>query len=65
VRDHTRCILCYKCVERCGAGCVLDVHVQGGAIVQVTSPLASTVTEGYDCIKGRFGFGFVTDAARR
>jgi predicted molibdopterin-dependent oxidoreductase YjgC len=49
----------------CGVGCVLELHVQDGTIVKVASPLDSTVTEGHLCIKGRFGFDFVTDAARR
>jgi len=49
----------------CGVGCVLDVHVQAGAIVKVTSPLDSTVTSGHLCIKGRFGFDFVTGGPRR
>jgi len=47
----------------CGVGCVLDVHVQDGAIVKVDSPLDSSVTSGHLCIKGRFGFDFVRGAA--
>jgi len=43
----------------CGVGCTLALHVQDGAIVKVTSPLDSTVTEGHLCIKGRFGWQFV------
>jgi len=43
----------------CGVGCVLDLHVQDGDIVKVTSPLDSSVTDGHLCIKGRFGFQFV------
>jgi predicted molibdopterin-dependent oxidoreductase YjgC len=42
----------------CGVGCVLDLHVQDNAIVKVTSPFDSSVTEGHLCIKGRFGFEF-------
>jgi predicted molibdopterin-dependent oxidoreductase YjgC len=48
----------------CGVGCQLDVHVQDGAIVKVTSPLDSSVTGGHLCIKGRFGFDFVGAAPR-
>jgi len=43
----------------CGVGCALDLHVQDGDIVKVTSPLDSSVTDGHLCIKGRFGFQFV------
>jgi predicted molibdopterin-dependent oxidoreductase YjgC len=43
----------------CGVGCVLDLHVQDNAIVKVTSPMDSSVTDGHLCIKGRFGFQFV------
>jgi predicted molibdopterin-dependent oxidoreductase YjgC len=46
----------------CGVGCQLDVHVQDGAIVKVTSPLDSSITSGHLCIKGRFGFDFVSGA---
>lgn len=48
----------------CGVGCVLDVHVQDGDIVKVGSPMASSVTEGHLCIKGRFGFDFVAGPRR-
>ena len=48
----------------CGVGCQLDVHVQDGAIVTVTSPLDSSITTGHLCIKGRFGFDFVGGAPR-
>jgi NADP-reducing hydrogenase subunit HndD len=43
----------------CGVGCVLELHVQDDEIVNVTSPLASSVTGGHLCIKGRFGYAFV------
>ena len=45
----------------CGVGCALDLHVQDGSIVKVTSPADSSVTDGHLCIKGRFGFTFVGD----
>ncbi|HEY4119927.1 MAG TPA: 2Fe-2S iron-sulfur cluster-binding protein [Byssovorax sp.] len=44
----------------CGVGCVLDLHVQDNEVVKVTSPLDSSVTEGHLCIKGRFGFSFLS-----
>jgi predicted molibdopterin-dependent oxidoreductase YjgC len=43
----------------CGVGCSLELHVQDNAIVKVTSPMDSSVTDGHLCIKGRFGFAFV------
>ncbi len=43
----------------CGVGCNLDVHVQDGAIVKVTSPFDHDVTAGNLCIKGRFGWTHV------
>jgi NADP-reducing hydrogenase subunit HndD len=49
----------------CGVGCQLDLHVQDDAIVKVTSPLDSSVTEGHLCIKGRFGFEFVNERPGR
>ena len=48
----------------CGVGCTLDLHVQDNVIVKVTSPLDSAVTEGNLCIKGRFGFEFVSEGPR-
>ena len=49
----------------CGVGCALDLHVQDNAIVTVTSPLDSSVTDGHLCIKGRFGFQFVQNRGPR
>jgi predicted molibdopterin-dependent oxidoreductase YjgC len=42
----------------CGVGCNLELHVQDGRIVKVTSPLDHDVTRGNLCVKGRFGFEF-------
>ena len=43
----------------CGVGCNLELHVQDGEIVKVTSPQDHDVTSGHLCVKGRFGFEFV------
>ncbi len=43
----------------CGVGCNLELHVQEGQIVNVTSPDDHDVTRGNLCIKGRFGFQHV------
>ena len=48
----------------CGVGCAVTIHAQDDAIVKVTSPLDSTVTEGHLCIKGRFGFEFTNERRR-
>jgi predicted molibdopterin-dependent oxidoreductase YjgC len=46
----------------CGVGCTLTLHVQDGEIVKATSPLDNTITSGNLCIKGRFGWRFVSAA---
>ena len=43
----------------CGVGCNLELHVQDGEIVNVTSPEDHDVTLGNLCVKGRFGYEFV------
>jgi predicted molibdopterin-dependent oxidoreductase YjgC len=43
----------------CGVGCNVELHVQDGEIVNVTSPDDHDVTRGNLCVKGRFGFRFV------
>ena len=43
----------------CGVGCNLELHVQDGEIVKVTSPDDHDVTRGNLCVKGRFGFRHV------
>ena len=44
----------------CGVGCNLEMRVQDGAIVDVTSPLDHSVTSGHLCIKGRFGWQHIS-----
>jgi len=43
----------------CGVGCAVNLHVQEGEIVKVTSPLDNDITNGHLCVKGRFGWTFV------
>jgi len=43
----------------CGVGCNLELHVQEGSIVNVTSPDDHDVTRGNLCVKGRFGYEHV------
>jgi predicted molibdopterin-dependent oxidoreductase YjgC len=47
----------------CGVGCTLTLHVQDGEIVKATSPLDNAITAGNLCIKGRFGWSFVSAPA--
>jgi predicted molibdopterin-dependent oxidoreductase YjgC len=47
----------------CGVGCTLTLHVQDGEIVKATSPLDNAITEGNLCIKGRFGWRFVSTSS--
>ena len=48
----------------CGVGCNLELHVQDNEIVKVTSPDDHDVTRGNLCIKGRFGWQFVSERRR-
>src|SRR5690606_21561267 len=44
----------------CGVGCQLDLHVEDGRVVRVTSPSpGETVNDGNLCVKGRFAWEFV------
>ncbi len=44
----------------CGVGCQLDLHVEAGEVVRVTSPPpGETVNDGNLCIKGRFSYEFI------
>ncbi len=44
----------------CGVGCQLDLHVDGGKVVKVSSPPpGETVNDGNLCVKGRFAYEFI------
>lgn len=47
----------------CGVGCNLDLVVQDNRIVKVTSPLDHDVTSGHLCIKGRFGYEYLSGSS--
>jgi predicted molibdopterin-dependent oxidoreductase YjgC len=49
----------------CGVGCNVELHVQDGDVVNVTSPHDHDVTSGNLCVKGRFGFEFVQNRKER
>jgi predicted molibdopterin-dependent oxidoreductase YjgC len=44
----------------CGVGCTVTLHVQDGRIVKATSPTQDDTTHGNLCLKGRFGWQFVS-----
>ena len=48
----------------CGVGCTLAVHALGERISRVTSPLDAPANRGNLCVKGRFGFDYVTSPDR-
>jgi predicted molibdopterin-dependent oxidoreductase YjgC len=44
----------------CGVGCQMDLNVQDGKVIKVTSPApGETVNDGNLCIKGRFAYDFI------
>jgi predicted molibdopterin-dependent oxidoreductase YjgC len=47
----------------CGCGCNLTLHVSKDEVVRVTSR-PGTVNEGWLCVKGRFGYSFLTSPDR-
>jgi predicted molibdopterin-dependent oxidoreductase YjgC len=57
-QEVTRTVCSY-----CGVGCNLDIHTQDGNIVDVTSPMDHSVTLGNLCIKGRFGWAYVSSGS--
>ena len=48
----------------CGVGCGITLHVKDNEIVRVTSKETSAVNKGLLCVKGRFGYGFVSSPDR-
>ncbi len=47
----------------CGVGCNITLHVRRNEIIRVTSK-KDTLNEGWLCVKGRFGYGFVSHPER-
>jgi formate dehydrogenase alpha subunit len=58
-KTHTTCAYC-------GVGCQMDVHVQQNQIIKVSTPRmgAPSPNHGSLCIKGRFGYDFVSHPDR-
>jgi predicted molibdopterin-dependent oxidoreductase YjgC len=49
----------------CGVGCQLDLHVEDGEVVRVSSPPpGETVNDGNLCVKGRFSYEFIHHGER-
>jgi predicted molibdopterin-dependent oxidoreductase YjgC len=49
----------------CGVGCQLDLNVQDGKVVKVTSPPpGTTLNDGNLCVKGRFAYDFINHEER-
>src|SRR5674536_30800 len=44
----------------CGCGCQLDLHVIDNKVVEVTSPKMVGSGQGNLCVKGRFGYDFIS-----
>lgn len=58
--DESRQTVTRTVCSYCGVGCNLDLHTQDNQIVRVTSPHDHDVTLGNLCIKGRFGWSYVS-----
>jgi formate dehydrogenase major subunit len=48
----------------CGVGCDIEGHVEGNTIVKIGASADGYVSQGKLCIKGKYGFDFVTDPNR-
>ena len=48
----------------CGVGCNLEVHLRSDRITHVTSAPDSPVNQGWLCVKGRYGFDYVSSDER-
>jgi predicted molibdopterin-dependent oxidoreductase YjgC len=48
----------------CGCGCQMDLHVLGNEVVSVTGRDDPGVNQGSLCVKGRFGYEFISSDER-
>jgi formate dehydrogenase alpha subunit len=48
----------------CGVGCQMELHIKNDSIYKVTAPFDSVVNHGNLCVKGRFGYDFVSHSKR-
>jgi NADH dehydrogenase/NADH:ubiquinone oxidoreductase subunit G len=47
----------------CGCGCNITLHVKRNEVIRITSR-EDTINEGWLCVKGRFGYGFINSPER-
>ena len=47
----------------CGCGCNITLHVKRNEVIRITSN-EDTINEGWLCVKGRFGYGFINSPER-
>lgn len=47
----------------CGCGCSLTLHVKDNEVIRVDAK-ANTLNEGWLCVKGRFGYSFISNPER-
>jgi len=58
--DYRKAEMVRSTCNFCGVGCQLDLHVEDGEIVRVSSPPpGTTVNDGNLCVKGRFSYEFI------
>ncbi len=59
--DESRYDVVQTTCSYCGVGCQLELHVdrRSNQIVKVTSPGDHSITQGFLCVKGRYGYSFV------
>jgi len=48
----------------CGVGCQIDLHVQDNTVVKITGAEDSIPNNGSLCVKGRFGYHFISSPER-
>ena len=48
----------------CGVGCQIDLHVQDNTVVKITGAEESVPNYGSLCVKGRFGYNFISSPER-
>lgn len=48
----------------CGVGCDIEGHVEANRIVKISASADGYVSQGKLCVKGKYGFDFLTDANR-
>ena len=47
----------------CGCGCNITLHVKRNEVIRISSS-EDTINEGWLCVKGRFGYGFINSPDR-